>query len=301
MSNRDEGVVPLGRRGPVARSSDSWAALCVATLVWLSSSCGGVTAPIPPNAQRFSPPAIYARWWKMTEACSGRTGAIAAVEWYRTPGAVFEYDGTTAGGYWSATGNLIVLAGGETDDGALVRHEMLHALLRVRGHPRGQFLGACESLVVCQDSCISDAGPWHPPRADFVMVPPDSLEVNSSAELLPQETDGQRWLAQQVSVRNPQRYAVFVAVPPPPGPAQPFTPIGFSYDVYAGRNGNIQGWLYAADPSMLFFEPFETKHWLFEYRIASDVSATHVPPGTLTLRAGYLHLWSPPDTVVVSP
>jgi hypothetical protein len=51
-----------------------------------------------------------------------------------------------------------VLGDSEEFDGSLVRHEMLHALLHVPGHPRQQFLGTCGDIVACVGGCVTDAG-----------------------------------------------------------------------------------------------------------------------------------------------
>lgn len=272
-------------------------------LVWIGVACGPVTAPLPPEAQRFSPPAIYTRWWAMTEACSGRARPMADIQWYQVPGDEVDYHGVEGGGFWTSAGNRIVLAAGETDDGALVRHEMLHAL-GVPGHQRTQFLGTCAALVRCSGGCVSDAGPWQPPRSDYVTLPWDSFQVTSHAQLLPREADGQRWLAQVVTVRNPRAYAVVATPPPfpvPPG-SQPPTPSGFAFTLYGGAgHGNIHGWLVADDPSKLFFEPLETKSWRFEFRVASDLSLIHVPPGTYAVLGSFLWQSAAPDTVVVVP
>lgn len=265
--------------------------------------CSWITAPLPPNAERFAPPAIYTRWWAMTEACSGHSGDLAALRWYRAPGFVLTVNEQDAAGYYNFSENRIVLAEAYLDDGAAVRHEMLHALLRVPGHPRAQFLGACASLVSCTGSCITDAGRWHAPSA-YAMVSPDSIELGVQAILRPREADGQRWLALNVTVRNPRGHAVLVAVPPwpgtPPGGIDPDRPPSFTFDV-RGPVGGVGGPMNVADSSTVFFQPFETKQWLYEFRVASDLSEYHVPPGRYLVRGGYARLWTPYDTIAVSP
>lgn len=265
------------------------------------TACSRITGPLPPNAEQFTAPAVYARWWAMTEACSGRSGDLAAVQWFHTPGFTLSDNGQDVVGYWNSGSNRIVLAKDYTDDGAAVRHEMLHALLRVPGHPRAQFLGVCTSLVGCTGICVTDAGPWHAP-SDHAVVPPDSLELGAHATLLPSELDGQRWLALSITARNPRGRAVTVAVPGEPGtaPVNPVTPPTFAYDL-RGPEGGIGGNLSEADSSTLFFQPFETKQWLFEFRVASDLTEFHIPPGTYLVRGGYARRWSAYDTVAVGP
>jgi hypothetical protein len=258
---------------------------------------------LPANAERFAPPAVYARWWAMTEACSGRSGDLGRVRWYRVPVSQFIYRGQPAGGYTSRYTNRIVLTEQSIERGTIVRHEMLHALLRGGGHPRSQFLGACASLLYCQGTCIKDAGPWHLPRQDYGVLPPESLDVASRAELLPRESDGQRWLSLTVTVRNPQGRAVVVAAPGDSvmphtfgyalrGPVQSWSPF---------RARGISGGEVATDSSTLFFQPFETKQWVFEFQVASDLSEYHIPPGMFLIRGDYARRLTVYDTVTVSP
>lgn len=240
----------------------------------------------------------------MTEGCSGHTGDLKAVQWYRVPGFVVSVNGQDAAGYWSSGGNRIVLTESIVDDGSAVRHEMLHALLQVSGHPRAQFLGACASLVECGGSCITDGGTWHAPRQDYSTVAPDSLELDAKATLRPPEADGQRWLALEVTVRNPGRRAVLVAVPhwpgTPPGGVDPERPPGFAFDL-RGPAGGIGGPMYVVDSSTVFFQPLETKGWLYEFRVTSDLSDYTISPGTYLVRGEYVHRLSAYETVIVSP
>ena len=259
------------------------------------AACRSATGPLPPNAEPFEPPAVYARWWAMTEACSGRSGNLAAVRWYRAPGSAVLLNGEPVAAFWGSRGNRIVLAEEQVDNGAGVRHEMLHALLQQRGHPRAEFLEACASVLDCPGVCATDGGPWRPPRQDYVVLPPDSLDVDSEAKLLPPEADGQRWLAMQISVRNARDRAVVVAAP-----GDMVTPPTFAYDV-RGPAGGISGADVASDSSTLFFRPHETKSRLFEFRVASELTPYRVPPGTHLVRGGYARLWAGYDTISVIP
>lgn len=267
-------------------------------LVVLVIVCGLVAwiAELPANAERFAPPAVYERWWAMTEACSGRSGDLGGVRWYRVPGSRFIYRGQPAAGYTSRYTNRIVLAEQGIERGAIVRHEMLHALLRRGGHPRSQFLGACASLLYCQGICIRDAGAWHLPRQDYVVLPPESLDVASRAELLPRESDGQRWLTLMVAVRNPRGHAVVVAAP-----GDSVTPPTFGYDLRRLSGGGISGGEVAIDSSTLFFQSFETKEWLFEFLVTSDLNEYHISPGKYLIRGDYARRSPVFDTIAVTP
>ena len=90
------------------------------------AACRSLFEPsLPVGAEEMTPPAVYARWWSLVEACSNRSGSVYAVRWYRTPGSSFALKGQPEAGLWMSRGNRIVIAGGEVSDGALVRHEIL--------------------------------------------------------------------------------------------------------------------------------------------------------------------------------
>jgi hypothetical protein len=139
----------LGPRGAAATILFAWA--------WI---CGCDVTGLPHGAQRFSPPAQYRAWWALTEACSGVRGNFNAVTWYTVPNTnTFSLEGEAVNGAWyGGHDNRIVLGDSAEFVGSLVRHEMLHALLQVSGHPRQQFLGNCSDIVVCIEQCVSDAG-----------------------------------------------------------------------------------------------------------------------------------------------
>jgi predicted small lipoprotein YifL len=269
--------------------------LVVLVVVCGLAACGLITGPLPPGAERFAPPAVYARWWSMTEACSGHSGDLRVVRWYRVPGMGLLHEGQEVSGFWGSSPNRIVLADEVIDEGSVVRHEMLHALLQKTGHPRSQFLGACASVVTCPSACVEDAGRWHPPQENYVVVPSESLEVASGIELRPPEADGQRWLALEVSVRNPVGQAASVAAP-----GDSLTRYTFGVSL-RGSSGGISGSQKAADSSSLFFEPFETKRWLYEFKVASDLDEFHVIPGSYFYRGGYAWHWTAFDTITVTP
>jgi hypothetical protein len=220
---------------------------------------------------------------------------LGAVRWYSVPGSRFIFRGQAVAGYWNSSTNRIVLAEDIVEQGDMVRHEMLHALLRRPVHPRSQFLGSCASLVSCQGICTKDDGAWQLPRSDYVVLPPDSLNVAVSADLLPRESDGERWFALGVSVRNAGAYAVLVAAP-----GDRVTPNTFGYDL-RGPLGGIGGGEIESDSSTLFFQPFETKRWLFEFRVSSDLSEHRVTSGSYLVRGDYGRHRSADTTITISP
>src|SRR5437762_5976779 len=100
-------------------------------------SCTRIVDPVfDSGAEQFERPLVYTRWWSMVESCSGLHGSLADITWYQVPGAIVDLDGKDVSGYWSRASNSIVLAGDQVLGGAIVRHEMLHALVRQAGHSR---------------------------------------------------------------------------------------------------------------------------------------------------------------------
>jgi hypothetical protein len=124
------------------------------------------------------------RWWTLTEARAGRSGDFAAYEWYVVPGNSFSnpYWGEVDA-YTDVDAHRVVLSAASQDNGGIVRHEMLHALLgreyAVRDlagmHPPAYFQGRCAGVVSCPDKGCRDAGPAP------VDAPADANTLPSSA------------------------------------------------------------------------------------------------------------------------
>jgi hypothetical protein len=66
--------------------------------------------------------------------------------------------------------------------GPVVRHEMLHALLRVGGHPREAFIDRCLGVVSCIGDCLEEGGgePARDPEA--LVVDPSALTIETWIE-----------------------------------------------------------------------------------------------------------------------
>lgn len=169
---------------------------------------------LPAGAVPMTPPSQYGAWWTLTEQCSGRTGDPSAVQWYYVPGATsFSLEGETVNGAWYSDGNRIVIAAESYGDGALVRHEMLHALLRVPGHPRDQFLDHCGDIVACIEQCVTNAG--GPPDTSTAAPVVGAAAMRITTLIAPDTetstTDG-GWFTATVSATNPSPRAVRVAI-----------------------------------------------------------------------------------------
>ena len=250
------------------------------------AACGSLVDPdLPSNAERFTPPPVYARWWAMTEACSGLSGDLASVSWFMVPGvSTIPLEGKAVEGYWSLAGNRIVMAGAGRLAGGIVRHEMLHALMKAAGHPRARFLQDCGGVVTCTEVCISDAGPPPAPDPAAIQVGPEGLEVRVDVQpATPSRAVDEGFFAVIVSVRNPATGPVVVKLPPQPIGDGPTT---FRFDVL-GQSTVLSGNEFALDPSVTTFTAGETKRHVFDFRIGNDVASRSLPPGMYTLRAGY--------------
>lgn len=262
----------LGRLGIAA-------ALCAGL-----ATCRFPTAPaLPGGAEYLPPPAVYARWWEMTQSCSGVQGALGDVTFYQVPGvADFESGGRRVVGYWTSGGNEIVLAGDAVLDGASVRHEMLHALIRIGGHPRDQYLEKCAGVVACGTQCIADAGA--PPPADpaALTVSPDALEVTAEvAPATPTSTHDGGFFVVSVAVRNTLDQPVVARLG-----ATNARALSFQYDV-RGAAAGIVGAELVLDPSAVTFAPHEVKRQLFDFSIGNDLAARRLPPGSYTVVGAY--------------
>ena len=98
------------------------------------AACYSIIEPeltLPPDAVRTEPLAQYAVWYAETESCTGVTGSFSNVRWFAVPherwwDPVWEQ---FAIGTWRAPHD-IYLAGSEIENENLVKHEIVHDLLR---------------------------------------------------------------------------------------------------------------------------------------------------------------------------
>lgn len=251
-------------------------------------ACESTVAPLPSNATAYQPSAVYARWWAMTAACSGYRGILPYVRWYSVPGSTVYLNGRWVNEYWASRGNIIVIPDSLADYATGVRHEMLHALLRVAGHPRDQYLGACAGAVDCGEPCVRDAGPWSAPAPYTPAQKP--LVLSAESTLLPLEADGQRWFRVRVIATNPVDQAVMVSA----GTS------GFGY-VVSSPTGGLGTSVPAADSSTFYFGPRETKEWPFEFRVTSSRSRFTLPAGEYFVRGSFADRWTDSVHVTISP
>jgi hypothetical protein len=136
----------------------------------------------------------------VVESCSGHTTDFDAVRWYRVPiGAGLTVDGASAAGAWFADENSIAIGDGWRTNGSLVRHEILHAILRTGSHPEEYFRDACGDEVLCGRDCLNDVVLPH-------AIPLAVEQLNVDATLFPRlpslARDGGKAVV-VVRVRNP--------------------------------------------------------------------------------------------------
>lgn len=121
------------------------------TLCAISAFLLGCEPPLvaPVGAEPFNPDrAQYIIWWREVEACSGLRGDFDDVNFFVVPGVTaMVWGNQVVNGVWLEEDNKIILAEGHVDDADTVRHEMLHALIILPGHPREYFLARCGPLV----------------------------------------------------------------------------------------------------------------------------------------------------------
>lgn len=243
------------------------------------AGCRSLVDPrLPPNAQLMAAPAVYSTWWAMTEACSGRSGALASVRWYIVTGAATVPLAASDNifGYWSKASNSIVLAGQSEFDGPSVRHEMLHALLQDGHHVRSAFVVGCGGTVDCGDQCIAEGGAPSLVDSSTVTIPPGGLQVGVDVTpSVPSESSNDGFFAVMVSATNPSDMPVRVALPDSSAGSLGTT---FSYLIqgpFGGRSGQIR----AKDISALIFAPHERKLQVFDFRVRKDSGQGSLPPG----------------------
>jgi hypothetical protein len=85
-------------------------------------------------AQRYAPPAPYARWWREVEDCSGLAAPMGELVRLRSGLALSSPHSRT-----SATADTVWVVWDAVASERIVKHEMLHVLLLrthgLRGHP----------------------------------------------------------------------------------------------------------------------------------------------------------------------
>ena len=250
----------------------------------LSCSDNIVDPRLPPGAMPFTPPSFYSTWWEMTKACSGRSGSLNDVKWYVVPSGVpLELDGESANAYWSAGSNQIVLSESVVDNGQVVRHEMLHALLGKQGHSRRDFLEICAGYVACTSKCVEDAGPATAVPVTVPRVAPSALEVTVTISPNPLfSAVNAGYFTVLVSARNPASTPVFVVLP---GASDPL-PVSFACQLI-GPSSELEA-AFVRDAAAASFAAGEVKVHAFDFFVDDHGDRRwHIFPGLYGVRGSY--------------
>jgi len=273
-------------------------AYCVAATSVLVACVDSTGPGLPAGAQRMDPPAIYAEWWRMTEACSARTGDFSDITWYVVPGAhsITSGDARQVQGIWIAD-NSIVIAGESVRSGPLVRHEMLHGIRKQGSHPRGDFVDRCGGIVACEAGCLHEEQAPEPDPTAMVVDPAD-MEIEASVwPASASASDPEGYLRLTITVRNPGSQSVIVRLPES-GDAGPSA--SFSFEIEA------LGWLMDFDerawaPEVTRFAAGQTRQHVFDFWTAGMVWQWPLAAGAYEFRGAYGERWASPASVTVTP
>lgn len=262
-------------------------------------ACSGSVEPQPSNSQQYSSPPVYQLWWGMVEACSGRSAPLGDVKWYIVPGADSLSDGhDEVAGYWSSSDNHIVLIQSGKFNGPLVRHEMLHALVRVNGHPLKDFIERCGGIVDCRVVCAQDAGAPPAPDSSVPRVSPDSLRLG--IEIQPQTPDVNLYdgyFTVAVTATNPASHAIVVPLQPS-GSSDPS--VSFTCFIQ-GPGSNLQFTSWAWDQEDTYFAAGETKRHVFDLALGTPTGVAGIGFGTFHVRSQFGGGGTTIDTLVLAP
>ena len=246
-----------------------------------------VDPPLPGTAVAFVPPPVYAKWYALTTTCSGIQRPFESISWYVVPGVTqFKLSKETVSAYWTQGSNSIVIADSSVLDGSVVRHEMLHSLVRTSGHPRSAFLEHCLGVVSCTPSCVEDAGPPSNLGAAGPAVPPDSIDTQIEFSPNPPSADIDGGVfTMVVSARNKADHPVLVSLLAPNGS----TTDAYSYDIRPAFSpgGRILGSVSLSDPAVTRFAAGETKRQYFDFVIGRVIRNRTVTNGVYRITAAY--------------
>jgi hypothetical protein len=235
----------------------------------------------------------------MTESCSGIRGSLSAIDWYVVPNTtVLPGTNNELSGEWFPQRNRIVVAGAMQHAGALIRHEMLHALLRETGHRRDEFLERCGGVVDCIETCIRDAGPPPSPPEGTPTVFPDALDVAVQIEpTAPGSATFGGYFTLTVTAHNPASHDVVVVLPPS-GDSGPAFSFAFALDQHGSSTfGNYR----AYDAEVTHLSARETRRQVFDFHVGSDPTNGGLPPGAYTANGSFGDSPAAPVAFTLSP
>ena len=206
------------------------------------AACSSATSPVEsrtpdlatsPLALHYAQPAQYNMWWQMAKECSGLSRDVSGVQFYAVEsGELSASDDTTAttAGEWFSSTNSIAILRSETNNPAVVRHEMLHALIVAGGHPADKFRDSCSGYVNCEAACAAQVGaaPVAPMNAQHVELSDVSLSQRVFPAQINLSADPDGWFALVIEVHNPHTYPVWVNLKAFPGRSDIAATFGYS-------------------------------------------------------------------------
>ena len=198
--------------------------------------------------------------------------------------------GTVA--FWSSKDNRIVLATNAVTNGRIVRHEMLHALSRSRGHPAPLFRVQCDGVVRCDELCRSGDDDRRP-TTSAIRVPVSALEIAiASFPAQPASSVDDGAFQVIVKITNPASHQVVadfrttdpaIAISVSPGELR------LTADHEVG------------DPRLARFGPGERKQYVFDLRVGDTTSRIVFKAGDYRLTGRFDALSSAPLVLTVRP
>lgn len=119
----------------------------VSVLAMCSAGPLEVAPPLISGAREVTPDSAMLAEYAKAEACTGVNGDVARVHWYVVPGASFHSpeDGTPDIGWTDIPNHGIYVAGDWVRTWWLWKHEAIHDILHVRGHPNPPFGMPCHA------------------------------------------------------------------------------------------------------------------------------------------------------------
>lgn len=259
-----------------------------------ASAAVGCDAKTPlDGAVVFTPPSVYERWWALTESCSGLSGSLPRVQWMSAPASALQgAEGAGTVAYWSSKDNRIVLATNAITNGRIVRHEMLHALSRSRGHAGSLFRVRCDGVVRCDEACRSGGGAIRP-TATAIRVPVSALRIAiASFPAHPSKSVDDGAFQVIVSVTNPAAHVVVVDFRTS-DPAIAVSVLPGQLRLTADHE--------VGDPRVARFGPGERKQYVFDLRVGETTSRTAFKPGDYRLTGSFDGLTTVPLVLTVRP
>ena len=234
--------------------------VCALGLCLLTSGCRlWLDEDFPESARPFVPPPKYRVWWELVESCSGRQVPFESVAWFKVPVGELVIRGETAAGAWFVFGNRIAMVDSWSDNGPVVRHEMLHAILETGDHPKDYFREKCGDEIA-----YSLFGPPPPALEDGVAISPYALHAD--AVLFPARPSLSAYNGRVtivVRVRNPTNRNAYLDLE-----WNRHAHCAFGFMLSSATDPQRMKWdcsyLEASEDGRIYFRPGETRRIVFE-------------------------------------